>query len=508
MTGTEPEQINSGQDVVQEILKSAAAAAREGRRDEAYERLHEAVAADPSNEAAWLWLAGVSDQPDEVLAALDHVEQLNPSHPRLAVARSWARARLATAAPSRLPQNPVNPMKDDETARPDLAASPASARPAPPSSGSKPRSAALSALPAHYQGLLLALLGLATVLALAVMVLVVWVQVSMAQATPRTPDSAERMLALQSQLNSAIAEARWEDAIALLQKMRALDPENLTLRQQLASVYFQLALDRRDQREMEGEIAALDESLSLSPDDSVVQRERRVAGAYLQGMRQHEAGNWAAAAVALAAVRHEIPTYLDTVELLYDSDYNLGLSLQAAGDLQGAQAAYKAAAELKPNEPLARQKADAVAWLLRPATPTPVPTPTPTPDPRPQRIVVDISEQQMYVYEGDNLLWKWVVSTGEPGRDTAIGQFKIQSKIEKAYASTWDLDMPYWLGIYWSGPIEDGIHALPIQRATGRKLWEGLLGKRVSYGCIILSDENARTLYDWAKMGTPVIIQP
>jgi lipoprotein-anchoring transpeptidase ErfK/SrfK len=134
--------------------------------------------------------------------------------------------------------------------------------------------------------------------------------------------------------------------------------------------------------------------------------------------------------------------------------------------------------------------------------------PTPTPPPNLQRIVVDISEQQMYVYEGDNLLWKWVVSTGEPGRDTAIGQFKIQSKIEKAYASIWNLDMPYWLGIYWSGSIEDGIHALPINRATGVKLWEGLLGKRVSYGCIILSDENARTLYDWAKMGTPVIVQP
>jgi lipoprotein-anchoring transpeptidase ErfK/SrfK len=182
------------------------------------------------------------------------------------------------------------------------------------------------------------------------------------------------------------------------------------------------------------------------------------------------------------------------------------LSLQAAGDLPAAQRAYEAAAELKPNEPLPRQKADAVAWLLRPPTPTPVPTPTPPPNL--QRIVVDISEQQMYVYEGDNLLWKWVVSTGEPGRDTAVGQFKIQSKIEKAYASTWNLDMPYWLGIYWSGSIEDGIHALPINRATGLKLWEGLLGRRVSYGCIILSDENARTLYEWAKMGTPVIVQP
>jgi tetratricopeptide (TPR) repeat protein len=280
MIGVEPEQNESRQDVVQKLLKAAAAAAREGRRDEATQKLREAVAADPSNEAAWLWLAGVSDQPDEVQAALDRVEQLNPSHPRLAVARSWARARLTTAA-SRPPQNPVNLNRDGETTQLGLAAPPASAQPKP---------AVLSALPGPYQGLLLAFLGLAVVLALAVMVLIVWVQVSMAQATPRASDDEQRVLALQPQLTTAIAEARWEDAISLLQTMRALDPENLTFRQQLASVYYQLALDRRDRREMEGAIVALDESLSLSPDDAVVQRERRVAGAYLQGMRQHQAG--------------------------------------------------------------------------------------------------------------------------------------------------------------------------------------------------------------------------
>ena len=114
----------------------------------------------------------------------------------------------------------------------------------------------------------------------------------------------------------------------------------------------------------------------------------------------------------------------------------------------------------------------------------------------------------MYVYEGGELLWEWVVSTGEPGRDTATGQFAIQSKIPTAYAATWNLDMPYWLGIYWSGPLENGIHALPIKRDSGYRLWDGFLGQRVSYGCVILSDENAETLFDWAEIGAPVTIQP
>ena len=40
-----------------------------------------------------------------------------------------------------------------------------------------------------------------------------------------------------------------------------------------------------------------------------------------------------------------------------------------------------------------------------------------------------------------------------------------------------------------------------------RILWEGYLGQPVSYGCVILSTENAQTLYNWAEVGTPVDIQ-
>ena len=86
-----------------------------------------------------------------------------------------------------------------------------------------------------------------------------------------------------------------------------------------------------------------------------------------------------------------------------------------------------------------------------------------------------------------------------------MGNFKVLEKISMAYASTWDLDMPYWLGIYWAGSTQNGIHALPIL-SSGRRLWEGYLGRRVSYGCVILGTEEAKTLYDWAEVGTPVHI--
>ena len=120
-----------------------------------------------------------------------------------------------------------------------------------------------------------------------------------------------------------------------------------------------------------------------------------------------------------------------------------------------------------------------------------------------RRIVVDLSDQRMYVYQDGQLLWNWVVSTGRPGQETAVGHYEVLNKLPNAYAYTWGLQMPYWLGIYWAGYLQNGIHALPIQ-GNGQTLWAGYLGQRVSYGCVILSTENAATLYNWAPVGTPV----
>jgi lipoprotein-anchoring transpeptidase ErfK/SrfK len=120
-------------------------------------------------------------------------------------------------------------------------------------------------------------------------------------------------------------------------------------------------------------------------------------------------------------------------------------------------------------------------------------------------ILVDISDQYMYVYEADALIYSFVASTGI-GNSTRVGTFAVQSKIPNAYGSTWNIWMPNWLGIYWSHGLENGIHALPIL-SNGATLWEGFLGRPVSYGCVVLGTYESQLLYDWAEMGTPVEIQ-
>jgi len=123
-----------------------------------------------------------------------------------------------------------------------------------------------------------------------------------------------------------------------------------------------------------------------------------------------------------------------------------------------------------------------------------------------QLILIDISEQHMYVYDGGALIYSFVVSTGEPGRETRPGSYSVLNKLPNAYASTWDLWMPNWLGIYWAGNLQNGMHALPYY-SNGWRLWEGYLGTPVSYGCVILGINESQLLYDWAEVGTPVEIR-
>lgn len=124
-----------------------------------------------------------------------------------------------------------------------------------------------------------------------------------------------------------------------------------------------------------------------------------------------------------------------------------------------------------------------------------------------KRIIIRIGDQRMSVYENGSLLREFVISTGIDRSPTQPGVFQVQTHVEEAYASVWDLTMPHFLGIYeaWPG-FTNGIHGLPTL-SNGRRLWAGNLGRPVSYGCIILDLNAAKWLYDWAENGVVVEIR-
>jgi LysM repeat protein len=123
-----------------------------------------------------------------------------------------------------------------------------------------------------------------------------------------------------------------------------------------------------------------------------------------------------------------------------------------------------------------------------------------------KRIVIDISDQRMTVYEDGQLIHTYVVSTGISNSPTMAGIFQIQTHEINAYASNWDLYMPHFMGIYeaWPG-FMNGIHGLPLL-SSGVRLWASTLGSPASYGCIILDLAAAEDLYFWADAGVVVEI--
>ncbi len=125
-----------------------------------------------------------------------------------------------------------------------------------------------------------------------------------------------------------------------------------------------------------------------------------------------------------------------------------------------------------------------------------------------KRIVVDMSAQRTRVYENEQLIWDWPASTGINDSPTWPGVYQIISHVPNAYASRWNLYMPQFMGVYRPIPGADftnGFHGFPT-RGGGQILWENSLGRRVTYGCILLSNINAQTLYDWAEEGVVVEI--
>jgi len=111
------------------------------------------------------------------------------------------------------------------------------------------------------------------------------------------------------------------------------------------------------------------------------------------------------------------------------------------------------------------------------------------------------------VYEQGALLYDWPTSTGIAPSPTHRGIFQVLSKTEKAYASQWDLWMPFFIAVYPAGGgVENGFHELPIL-ANGQRLWAGSLGRPASFGCIILGIPEAETLYIWAEIGVVVVIE-
>lgn len=125
--------------------------------------------------------------------------------------------------------------------------------------------------------------------------------------------------------------------------------------------------------------------------------------------------------------------------------------------------------------------------------------------PADKRIVVDRSEQKLYAYEGEELFMEEAISTGLDLTPTPRGTFTVFKKTPSRYMqgplpgiSSDYYDLP---GVPWN------LYFTEAGGAIHGTYWHDNFGQKWSHGCVNLPPEKARQLYDWAPLGTTVVVQ-
>jgi len=120
-----------------------------------------------------------------------------------------------------------------------------------------------------------------------------------------------------------------------------------------------------------------------------------------------------------------------------------------------------------------------------------------------KKIIINTGAQTLTVFLSGIPLNTFPVSTGKSGYETPIGVYQVENKHLRAWSNTYGLWMPYWLGFIGT---TYGMHELP-EWPGGFKEGEAHLGQPVSHGCVRLGVGPAAWLYNWADIGTEVVVQ-
>jgi lipoprotein-anchoring transpeptidase ErfK/SrfK len=124
-----------------------------------------------------------------------------------------------------------------------------------------------------------------------------------------------------------------------------------------------------------------------------------------------------------------------------------------------------------------------------------------------KRIDVDLSTQTLTAYQGDSVFLKTLVSTGKWGR-TPTGQFSIWTKFRATRMSGGSGNDYYNLP---NVPFVMYFYNHQIAKGRGYSLhgtyWHNNFGHPMSHGCVNLPTEDAQWFYQWAEIGTPVLVK-
>ena len=112
-------------------------------------------------------------------------------------------------------------------------------------------------------------------------------------------------------------------------------------------------------------------------------------------------------------------------------------------------------------------------------------------------ILIDLGDQTLTAYQGDVVVLHTYVSTGKPSTPTVPGTFAIYNKYASQHMTGDDYDLPGvpWV-MYYDGDF--AIHGA---------YWHANFGVPTSHGCTNMRIDEAKALYDWAPVGTRVVVE-
>lgn len=119
-------------------------------------------------------------------------------------------------------------------------------------------------------------------------------------------------------------------------------------------------------------------------------------------------------------------------------------------------------------------------------------------------MLIDLSEQRLWLYERGKLVKSYLTSTGTAKYPTPAGEFYVSLKRDKTRMSwfygpdnpdNYDLQDVPWV-LTFKAPYN--IHGA---------YWHNNFGQRMSHGCVNLSVADSKEVYAWADVGTAVVIQ-
>lgn len=124
-----------------------------------------------------------------------------------------------------------------------------------------------------------------------------------------------------------------------------------------------------------------------------------------------------------------------------------------------------------------------------------------------KRVVFDITQQQVWLVEDDGSVARTYLVSGSRFDQLDPGSYQVFSASRQAVSWTGSETMEYMVRFHRGRNANIGFHDIPVQSATGAEVQTlSELGTPLSDGCIRQDHEDARALYEFAPVGTTVVV--